>query len=313
MSFDPTSHRLRVSWLVIATLALGSLAPSAPAAAQELDDTVSEPIADVSATAAASNEDAVPTSTDATPAAHAPLEAAPAANDEAAPSAPAAAAAEAPAESSGPRTGFTASLNQDAFFGFYGTAQGTIELTPGVAFSIYTILWTTPSFSANGSGGSGLWTEVGAGVVFSLLDDTLTINPQVGILNGVLLSGADAGVVFDGIVPNLTANYVNDLFQAQVYFGYYLGLREQRTNDFIHYWVNAGLRPTSFLAFGAHFEHLVHSRGAAAGGEHLYAWIGPYAEVTVDSFALRFTAGPDIADADTRVGEFYKLTVTGTF
>jgi hypothetical protein len=213
---------------------------------------------------------------------------------------------------SGPRTSFSASLNQDIFFGFYGTAAGTVELVPSVSLSVYTILWTTPSFSVGGTGGSGLWTEFGAGVVIQALEDRLSINPQIGILSGVLLSGADRGVVFDGIVPNLTANYRDDLVQAQIYFGYYLGLREQRPNDFIHYWANIGLRPTSFLAFGAHWEHLVHSRGAT-GDENLYMWAGPYAELTAGSFSLRLTAGVDVADADVQVREFYKVSVGGTF
>jgi hypothetical protein len=284
------ARRARHGWLALACLV--SLA-TAPAAAQDAEAEAPTPVSSEGGMVLASNEATSPGATS---------------TARAAATEPEAAAQE------GPATSFTVGLNQDAFFGFYGTATGSVELAPGIAFTAYTILWTTPSFSVGGSGGGGLWTEFGAGVAFTLLDGALNINPQIGILNGVLLSGGSRPLAFEGIVPNLTANYQDDLLQAQVYFGYYLGLREQRPNDFIHYWVNAGVRPTSFLALGAHWEHLVHSRGAAAGGnENLYMWIGPYAEVGLGPFALRFTAGVDVAEADTEIRDFYKVNIAATF
>jgi len=216
-----------------------------------------------------------------------------------------------------PETSFSIGLNQDIFFGFYGTAQGAVELSPGLSFTAYTIIWTTPSFSSTGSGGGGLWSEFGVGVAFSLLNDRLTVNPQLGILNGVLLSGSDRGLVFEGIVPNLTVNYGDDLLQAQLYAGYYLGLRDENpvgARDFLHYWANAGVKATSFLAFGLHWEQLFQSRGTAPDTDgNLYMWLGAYAEVAAGPFALRFTAGVDLIDPSQEVLEFYKINVIANF
>jgi hypothetical protein len=285
--------RSRCGSLAWATLAGSALLVAAPAAGQEAEVEPAETAPPASAVTAEPEREAV---TESTPTASAQPEA--------------------DAEE-GPETSFTISLNQDIFFGFYGTAAGAVELAPGISFTAYTILWTTPSFSASGSGGDGLWTEFGAGVSFSVLEDRLTINPQVGILNGVLLSGSQRGLAFEGIVPNLTANYRDDLFQAQIYAGYYLGLREENpvgARDFLHYWANAGLRPTSFLGLGLHWEQLVQTRGTGPGVDgNLYMWVGAYGELAAGPFALRFTAGVDVVDAETELRDFYKVNVAATF
>jgi hypothetical protein len=224
-------------------------------------------------------------------------------------------------EESGPATSGFVILKQDTFFGYHNIAGAGVELADGIAFTMYGILWTTPSFAAGAPSGFGLWTEFGAGASFSLLDDTLGIAPQIGILNGVLLSSAGRGVAFEGIVPNVTVAYSGDLIQAELYAGYYLGLREEspnEANDFLHYWVNAGVKITEWLAIGAHFENLLQTRGGADGTNTLYAWLGPYVEISIDDVFLRFSAGVDLQDRDAaqdglQVGDFYQAQVGMSF
>ena len=213
-------------------------------------------------------------------------------------------------EESGPETSIAVSLNQDIFFGFYGTAQVGVGLSDTLDLTFYSILWTIPAFGAGG-GGQNLWTEWGAGINFKLLNGNLGINPQFGITNGNLLAGTSRGRAIEGIVPNLTVNYGDGFFEGQIYAGFYVGIREQSDNtrnDFIHYWINAGVAPTSWLSVGAHWEHLVQNFGSATGEvEDVYQWLGPYIQASSGVGFIRFSAGVDLTPDDPQ--DFYKVNV----
>lgn len=214
----------------------------------------------------------------------------------------------APAAAEGPETSFSVSLNQDTFFGFYGVATGGVEVAEDVDLTFYAIQWTTPLLSAPGP--VGPWTEFGVGVNFDFMDGALSLNPQLGVLNGVLLSGSTRPLAFEGIVPNLTMGYDDGLLEGELYFGYYVGLRgdSDTQNDFVHYWLNAGVKATSWLSLGAHWEHLMHTRGAAEGADSdLYQWLGGYVQFAAERATLRFTAGADLVGDD--LGDFYKVSV----
>lgn len=217
---------------------------------------------------------------------------------------------------------FTVVLNQDSFFGFYPTFNGLIPVGDNVDLSFYGILWTTSDFSTNGGGGN-LWTEFGIGANFHAMDGALTIKPQIGILNGALLSGGAAGGtggnVFDGVVPNLTMNYSDDAFEAEFYGGYYAAARNRNTSglDFLHTWINAGYKFTSNFSAGAHYEILSLTRNSNPGGgtTNIYQWVGPYVQFGLDNgFFARFTAGAEMGGgAAGNSGDFYKLAVGFSF
>ena len=215
------------------------------------------------------------------------------------------------------------SLNQDAFFGFWPMASGAYEMTDGLDFTFYSIVWTTPSFGVGG--GTGLWTEFGVGTSFRVLDDKLSINPQIGILNGNLLSGLDGRArAAEGLVPNLTVDYDDDILEAELYFGYYVGVRGEKANrlDYIHYWAYAGVKPMGFgdgkakdlLTLGMHWEQLRFT-GVPSGsdGYNLYRWIGPYVQFALPAdVSLRFSAGANLDD-DTTPIDFYKVSIAMGF
>lgn len=222
---------------------------------------------------------------------------------------------------SGRSESFTVVLNQDSFFGFYPTFNALIPVGENVDLSVYGILWTTPDFGTNG-GGADLWTEFGIGAAI-YAGENLVIKPQIGILNGALLSGGAAGGtggnVFDGIVPNLTMNYSDDAFEAEFYGGYYAALRNRNSSglDFLHTWVNAGYKFTSNFSAGAHFEVLALTRNSNPGGapSNVYQWVGPYVQFALDNgFFARFTAGAEMGGgAGGNQGDFYKLAVGFSF
>lgn len=219
----------------------------------------------------------------------------------------AAASEEAPASST------SVVIKQDIFFGFHGIAQTAINVGDNLDATFYAILWTRPGFGAGGSGGN-LWTEFGGGVNLTLLDGNLSVNPQLGILNGTLLSGAARGLAFEGIVPNLTATYGDGFFEGQVYAGYYISLRDldgSNQNDFVHYWANAGVSVVSWLSAGIHWEHLLQTAGAASDStEDVYQWIGPYVEARSDAGFIRFSLGADLVEDAAGDGqEFYQLAI----
>lgn len=209
----------------------------------------------------------------------------------------------------------TLSLNHDAFFGTNPTLAfsysfGKTDLT------FYGIQWGTGTASAWGN-----WTEFGFGLNFKTGD--FNINPQLGFTYGSLLSSgaANEGVVGDGIVPNVTVNYDNSKFLGQFYAGYYGALKNntkkagEATNNYVHYWLNAGVKAKSWLAIGAHFEYLYLSGGKVNGGGSLskvdgYQWIGPFIQVSKQNTGLRLSFGSNIADKTKAFSksDFYKLS-----
>jgi hypothetical protein len=221
------------------------------------------------------------------------------------------------------------SLNQDAFFGFYPFMAGSYAISDLMDFTFYSIIWTTPSFSTgafadSNPNGGGLWTEVGLGVNFKFLDDAISVNPQLGMLNGTLLSGAGTALAGEGIVPNLTVDYDGDHVEAEFYFGYYLALRGESDakSDFIHYWTFAGFKPLAFgggpaadlLTIGAHWEQLRYQRvPGGADASNIYRWIGPYVKFALPvGVSLRFGAGWDL-ESDNGGPDFYKASVGFSF
>ena len=209
-------------------------------------------------------------------------------------------------------------LNQDSFFGFQPTLYAFYEINPVLDFSFYSILWTTPDFSAFG-GGQGLWTEVGLGVRLKFLDNTWSVNPQIGILNGSLLSGATRHLPLEGYVPNIRVNHSDTFSEGEFYMGYYVAARDPRQNDFLHWWINAGVKPfgdrddwLSIFAVGVHFEHLRLTRSRGGNPTDVYMWVGPYFQAAVSNrLSLRFSAGWDL-DGDIAPG-FYKSNIVFTF
>lgn len=212
------------------------------------------------------------------------------------------------------------SLNSDAFFGFYPFFAGSYAVSDGLDFTFYGILWS------GGTGGAwGNWTEFGIGVGFSPTD-ALYINPQIGLLNGSLLSsGATGNPEFaEGIVPNLTVLLDNGTIEGELYAGYYYGFNygnPDLTNNYLHWWASSGYKISDFISFGAHFEQL-----QLAGGEgvdesaNLYVTIAPYikfADPNGGAFA-RFLGGPDLRSDDEVakggvLNSFFKLSVGYSF
>lgn len=214
------------------------------------------------------------------------------------------------------------SLNSDVFFGFYPAFSGSYPVSDKVDFTAYGILW-----SGGVGEGWGNWTEFGVGANIKPAAG-LSINPQLGLLSGGLLSAGLAAnpVLGDGIVPNLTVREITDKFEAELYAGYYHGFRHGNvnTNNYLHWWINGGYRFTSLLSFGVHFEHLRFTGGEGRPSDaavDLFQALGPYVQFTDPrgkGFA-RFSAGGDLRpDAErTRSGNnlssFFKLTVGYAF
>lgn len=210
-------------------------------------------------------------------------------------------------------------LRQDIFFGFYPMLQAGYNINKRVQFTFYGLLWTTPSFSVDGTGGQGLWTEAGVGLSFLNDDRTWSINPQIGVLNGVLLSGSERAQAFEGIVPTLTINNNDTFTEAELYFGYYLATASPRQNDFVHWWANGGVKPfgdsgdwKSIFSVGTHFEQLWLARSRTASGTNIYTWLGPYVQCRFpNNLNLRLSAGWDLQGEIS--GSFYKASIGLSF
>lgn len=202
------------------------------------------------------------------------------------------------------------SLNHDAFFGFNPMLSGAIKTGDKSALTFYGIQWGAGTAIAWGN-----WTEFGLGYSFQA-GESVTINPQIGVTMGNLLSSFTAGkyAFGDGIVPNLTVNLNNSKLEGQLYAGYYAALRKEGplTANYVHYWLNFGGKLSSHFSVGAHFENLFRQGGKnqATTTSQYYTWLGPYIQFTKGIAGLRFSAGGNLAGESARAnfdGDFYKM------
>jgi hypothetical protein len=210
---------------------------------------------------------------------------------------------------------FNASFNSDQFFGFYPFFQGGYAVSEEVDFTFYSILWSAGTGSAWGN-----WTEFGVGVSFKAAEG-LSINPQIGLLNGNLLAnggsgGTFGGVFAEGFVPNLTIGLDQENLEGQIYAGYYLPLRDEVDNvlgatttlSYLHYWINGGYRFSGLFSAGLHYEHLINSGGSnVEESADVYQWFGPYVQFTKPGGGpyIRFAGGTDFLEQN---DSFFKLT-----
>lgn len=209
----------------------------------------------------------------------------------------------------------TAGFTSDQFFGFAPMMTGEYTLSDQVSFSFYGLFW-----SGGTGAGWGNWTEFGAGVNYKPTN-WLAINPQIGVVNGNLLSSSAAGpsIFGDGLVPNLTVNIIDDTFEGQLYAGLYMPLREVEatpapnatnfpSSNYTHIWVNTGYKLSSFLSLGVHYEQL--DGGVKDAETTVYQWFGPYVQFSDPNKkgSLRFSGGTDLVDKVAN-DSFFKLTV----
>ena len=225
-----------------------------------------------------------------------------------------------------PKANYRIAMNQDSFFGFYPTVYGAFRLNDRLDATAYGIFWTTPSFGTGGGG--GLWTEAGGGVNLKTFDGRWTFTPQLGILNGKLLSNGNFPMAFEGIVPNITSNVNTKRAEGEFYMGRYTALRTGRVpgpnnqlvpagvqNNFLHWWINGGVKVSSAFSVGLHYESL-GSNPSSGPSSSVYRWLGPYVQANLTSgFSLRFSAGPDVQDRlpTDGTGSFYKMTAVYSF
>ncbi|MFO0774090.1 MAG: DUF6733 family protein [Nitrospiraceae bacterium] len=247
-------------------------------------------------------------------------------------------------------TSVTMAMQADSFFGFNPAVYGTYGLTDNISLAFGFTYWT----QINGIGvhNNAPWLETDFGLNFKFLDKRLSITPMIGFVHGTLLSSRggffpngggsvnERTTAFDGAVPNITMNYMDDRLEGEFYLGYYKALRSEGgpggggtsgcsgvvdsnclgasrgtgrgTWDFLHFWANAGVRLNSLWSIGGHYEQLLTTRDNSAPGaaQDYYRWIGPYVEMKLPGdMAFRFTVGKDLTNND----DFYKLKFTKTF
>lgn len=248
----------------------------------------------------------------------------------------------------------TMALQADSFFGFNPSVYGTYGLSKDFALAWNFTYWT--DLSGFGAHNANPWLELDLGVNMTFWDKRISITPMVGTVHGCLLSSRcstfpngggsrnERSTVFDGIVPNITVNYLDNRVEGEFYMGYYKALREEGGQpgpqasdgigpcggsgqrdclgpnqaggrgswDFLHWWVNGGYRINSLFSVGGHYEQLLTTRDNSAfnAAQDYYRWVGPYVEMKLPgNMAFRFTAGKDLASEQ----DFYKLKFTKTF
>lgn len=206
-------------------------------------------------------------------------------------------------------------LNQDNAFGFYPAIFGNFGVSEQSSATFYSLFWTNASFGSAATV-SDLWTEVGLGWSWNLLDGRWLINPTLGLTNGKLLSGGAQGVIGDGIVPGLTSFYLDDNFEVEVFAAYYKALRREGpvTSDYALYWIYPGVRFSKAFSAGFQAESFRLLRTDGGDPAVLYTWAGVYAKVTVkETWSLRFSGGLNFKEGSAYSREYYKLGLVAPF
>ena len=206
---------------------------------------------------------------------------------------------------------FAFSLNMDNAFGFNPAVFGSFGLNEKVSFTYYGIFWTNHDYTANGL---DAWLETGVGLGFPV-GSKLYLNPSIGFTHGNLLSNTPVGGAFEGIVPNLAGFYTGDIFEAEIYAGYYAALKDDPntiSSDFLLYWIYPGVRITDKFSAGLHYEQFYLAKDDTGDSGSLYQWVGAYLKFTVgDKYTFRLSAGENLNDDAGAVysPSFYKLSV----
>ena len=187
---------------------------------------------------------------------------------------------------------FALGIGQDSYFGFYLSGAGSHPVGKNKNVTFYANFWTNPAFGTP-STGTDFWTEVGAGVNFTLASGRLNANPTLVFTYGKVLSGGEKGVLGDGLVPGLLAGLRTR--RADVNAGAYWFKSLQKTGpvttDYLWFWLVPGYRWDRHLTTGIHLEDFYRSRLTGATDRNLYLWIGPYAQFTFRNGAFLKAAG----------------------
>jgi len=126
------------------------------------------------------------------------------------------------------------------------------------------------------------------------------------------LSGGIQGVIGDGIVPSLTAFYLDDRFEVELFGAYYKAMRREGpiTSDYALYWIYPGIRFSNTFSAGIQAESFQLTRTDGGDPGVLYSWIGGYVKATVlERYSLRFSAGKNFSEDSDYSDEYYKLNL----
>lgn len=222
-------------------------------------------------------------------------------------------------------------LQVDPFFGFLPIAGAVFKTKPWFGYTVYGKIWASSHFASKEQyklldennnlkevrvyTNDGSLTEIGGGVNFWLLDQKLSIRPQVGITNGSLFSGGNPGPL-DAIVPNLITTYQSkrlDLYQNVTIF-YHLREKGAEFKDVGHLVFLGGYKFIKYLTAGIYWDYLWEIFNSKRGPypADIVHWIGPYAQVNLPNGAyFRYTAGWNIGDKKStfffKPQEYYKV------
>ena len=131
----------------------------------------------------------------------------------------------------------TMAMQADSFFGFNPSIYGTYGLTDNVALAFNFTYWTM--ISGVGVHDNAPWLETDVGLNFTFLEKRLSVTPMIGFVHGQLLSSRggffpngggsvnERTTAFEGAVPNVTMNYLDNRFEGEFYLGYYKAIRSE--------------------------------------------------------------------------------------
>ncbi len=206
---------------------------------------------------------------------------------------------------------FATKIIHNSVAGFYPIFFGNFETNKTFDITMYSIFWTNTAFGNQNTGGD-LLLEVAAGLGFKLFDNTLYLNPSLGISNGKFLSDSPNTKVGEGIIPSLYVNYGDRIIDFEGYFAYYKSIREDdniNTKDFVLNWLAPGIKLSNRVVLGAFYETLDITRAEGETHVQIYQWLGGSLKLKFDKgIAFRISAGKTLNTDVGQSDEFYKVS-----
>ncbi len=208
---------------------------------------------------------------------------------------------------------FATKIVHNSVAGFAPFFFGNFQTNHRYSISVYSIFWTNPSFG-NLPSGSDLLLETGVGIWYPLLDNSLVLNPGIGLGHGKFSSSVSGTRIAESIIPNLYIKYNKGLFDFEGYIAYYKALRDEGTSavtkDYLLQWAAPGIKVGSRIVLGLFYESFgITQTEDSADAPVIYQWLGGSIKLNFDKgIAFRFSAGPNLRTDVGTSNEFYKVS-----
>jgi hypothetical protein len=207
---------------------------------------------------------------------------------------------------------FIAQTHFDNAFGFRPEINGSIGYDNTKSITFYGVVWNSETPVATQRPqllrGSEPWVEAGVGASIKFFEKTLTLKPQVGIVNGSFLNG-EKSLALEGITPSLSIFYKKNNINFEMRGAGYFTLRSSATasKDLLMIHASPSLQITKNIAIGGHIENFSNIHPSVNTQILL---VGGFMKINIgEKYQARFLTGLNLKNQSLYASEIFRLSV----